>query len=275
MPEGDTIYRIAKTLAIALGGKTVTAFDSVFPQLLRVDRNEPVAGRTVERVEPLGKNLLIHFSGDLVLRTHLRMNGSWHVYRPGERWKRRGSDMRIVIATEAWVAVGFSIPVAEFLTAAQLARHPDLARLGPDLLGGGFDGAEAMRRLRARPDAAIADALLDQSVMAGIGNVYKSEILFIHRLDPFRTIGEIPDDLLAAIVETARQQLEANVVEADRTRRSMRVSMRRTTRRMEPGAALWVYGRRGRPCRACGTPIESERQGRDGRTTYWCPRCQV
>ncbi|HEY0593933.1 MAG TPA: DNA-formamidopyrimidine glycosylase family protein [Thermoanaerobaculia bacterium] len=274
MPEGDTIYRIAKTLAIALGGRTVTAFDSVFPQLLRVDRNEPIAGRTVERIEPLGKNLLIHFSGDLVLRTHLRMNGSWHIYKPGERWKRRGSDMRIVIATDAWIAVGFSIPVAELLTEEQLRRHPDLARLGPDLLDGGFDAGEALRRLRARPDAEIADALLDQSVMAGIGNVYKSEILFLHRIDPFRRTSAIPEETLATVVETARQQLKANVIEADRTRRSMRFSMRRTTRRMEPGAALWVYGRTGRPCRVCGARIESQRQGRDGRMTYWCPVCQ-
>ncbi len=274
MPEGDTIYRIAKTLGIALAGRTVTEFDSVFAHLLRVDRNDPIAGRTVERVEPLGKNLLIHFSGDLALRTHLRMNGNWHIYKPGERWKRRGSDMRIVIATDAWVAVGFSIPVAEFLTEAQLRRHPDLARLGPDLLGGGFDAAEALRRLRAQPDAEIADALLDQSVMAGIGNVYKSEILFLHRVNPFRTTGEISEDVLATIIETSRQQLKANVIEADRTRRSMRFSMRGTTRRMEPGAALWVYGRTGRGCRVCAAAIESRRQGKDGRMTYWCPVCQ-
>ncbi|HSN67620.1 MAG TPA: DNA-formamidopyrimidine glycosylase family protein [Thermoanaerobaculia bacterium] len=274
MPEGDTIYRVARTLQIALGNRVVTGFDSVLAQLVRVDRNAPIAGRTVEQVTSAGKNLLIHFSGDLILRTHLRMNGSWHVYRPGERWMRRKSDMRIVIATDAWVAVGFSIPVAELLTADELHRHRELSSLGPDLLDAGFDAEEAIRRLRAAPDVEIADALLDQKVMAGIGNVYKSEILFLHRVSPFVRVDALGDDALAALVESAREQMRANVIEADRTRRSMRPTMRRTTRRMEPGAALWVYGRTGRPCRVCGKPIESRRQGKDGRMTYWCPGCQ-
>jgi endonuclease VIII len=275
MPEGDTIYRIARTLEIALASRVVTRFDSVLSQLLRVDRNAPVAGRSVERVASAGKNLLIHFSGDLVLRTHLRMNGNWHVYRPGERWMRRASDMRIVIETAEWIAVGFSIPVAEFLSGEELRRHREIAALGPDLLDAGFDAAEAMRRLRAAPNAEIADALLDQKVMAGIGNVYKSEVLFLHRVSPFARVGALPDDALAALIDASREQMRANVVEADRARPSMRAAMRRTTRRMDPGAALWVYGRTGRPCRVCGTAIESRAQGRDGRRTYWCPVCQA
>jgi endonuclease-8 len=274
MPEGDTIYRVAKTLGIALGGRAVTAFDSVYPQLLRVDRNQPLAGRTVERVDSIGKNLLIHFSGDLVLRTHLRMNGSWHVYRPGERWMCRKSDMRIVIETAEWIAVGFSIPVAELMTEEEARRHPALARLGPDPLADGFEPDEVLRRLRERGEMEIADALLDQSIVAGLGNVYKSEILFLHRISPFAKSSAIGDETLRLIIDTSQRQLKENVIEADRTTRTMRMVMRRTTRRMEPGAALWVYGRTGRPCRVCGTPIESTRQGKDGRTTYWCPACQ-
>ena len=139
MPEGDTIFRAARTLNLALAGRVVTRFDSVFPALTRVDTDAPLAGRTVDRVWAQGKHLLIGFSGGLTLRTHMRMNGSWHVYRPGERWQRPGADMRIVIETDAFVAVAFQVPVAEFLTETALPRSRTLTTLGPDLLDDAFD----------------------------------------------------------------------------------------------------------------------------------------
>jgi endonuclease-8 len=178
VPEGDTIYRAARTLNRALAGDVVARFESVFPALTRVDEDRPLRGRTVEGVTASGKHLLMQFSNDLVLRTHMRMNGSWHIYRPGERWQRSRGDMRILVATARFEAVGFNIPVAEFLTARSMRRQDDLRNMGPDLLGATFDEAEAVRRLRQRGTSSIADALINQRVVAGAGNVYKSEVLF-------------------------------------------------------------------------------------------------
>ena len=178
MPEGDTIFRAARTLHRALAGKPVLRFESVFPHLTRVHDNEPITGRTVDGVRAAGKHVLMEFSGGLLLRTHMRMNGSWHIYRPGEAWQRPRRSMRIIVGTEDFVAVGFDIPVAEMIKAKDVPRHDELRKLGPDLLGEGFDAAEAGRRIRARGASEIADVLLNQRVLAGIGNVYKSEVLF-------------------------------------------------------------------------------------------------
>src|SRR3954471_11785052 len=169
MPEGDTIFRAARTLNRALAGHQVVRFESVLPALTRIHDDTPITGRTIESVTAAGKHVLMRLSGDLVLRTHMRMNGSWHVYRPGERWLRPRRDMRIVIATERFEAVGFNVPVAEFLRVAQIARQDDLRLMGPDLLGESFDEDEAVRRLRARGETTIADALLNQRLVAGIG----------------------------------------------------------------------------------------------------------
>jgi endonuclease-8 len=266
MPEGDTIFRAARTLHQALAGKTVTRFETVLPKLARVDDQEPIAGRRVERVESSGKNLVITFSGDLSLRTHMRMNGSWHIYRPGERWQRRRDDMRIVIATDDFVAVGFNVPVAEFHDSRSLARSDDLRLIGPDLLGATFDMAEAVRRMRAR-QTEIALVLLNQRVLAGIGNVYKSEALFIGGVNPFAKVESLTDETLEKLVTIGREILQQNVKPDARERR--------TTRFLNPKQALWVYGRRGEPCRKCGTAIESQRQGVDARLTFWCPKCQA
>jgi endonuclease-8 len=273
MPEGDTIFRTARTLHRALAGHAVTTFETVFPALSRVDDDRRVVGREVLGVRSIGKHLLIELSGDLVLRTHMRMNGSWHIYRPHERWQRSRSAMRIVIGTADYVAVGFDIPVAEFLTAREMARHAELRALGPDLLDEGFDGEEAARRLRAMPDRLLGDALLNQHVMAGVGNVFKSEILFVCGLDPFRTIGSLTDRQVSGLIRAARELLQANVLDGARVG-SATGGSRRTTRRANPEARLWVYGRSGRRCRRCGTPIEYRKQGADARGTYWCPKCQ-
>jgi endonuclease-8 len=253
MPEGDSIYRAAQALHRALAGRTVTSFETVLPKLARIDEDAPVTGRTIERVRSSGKNLIIEFSGDLHLHTHMKMNGSWHIYRPGERWQRPRRDMRIVISTDEYVAVAFTVPVAEFHTSRSLARQTDLRSMGPDLLGETFDRDEALRRIRARPDEEIANVLLNQRVLAGIGNIWKSETLFASGIDPFARVADLDDVQLERIVDNARRLL----VHSAKGR-----------------STFAVYSRGGDPCRRCGTPIRYRKQGVDARSTYWCPKCQ-
>jgi endonuclease VIII len=266
MPEGDTIFRAARTLHRALSGRLVTRFDTVLVQLARVDADTPIAGRHVEGVEAAGKHVLMRFSRDLVLRTHMRMNGSWHIYREGERWQLPRSDMRIVVATAEWVAVAFRVHVAEFIRAEDLARHRPLAALGPDLLKDDFDGEAALQRIRARPDSSIADVLLDQRALAGIGNIYKSESLYLAHVHPDTLASALTDDELRNVIAIARRVLIENVAE--------RRPMRRTTGRMRDEDRYWVYSRGGRACRKCGARIASYKRGDDARVTYWCPACQ-
>jgi endonuclease VIII len=250
VPEGDTILRTARTLDRALAGKTVTRFDSVFPALLRVDDETPLRGRNVERVTATGKHLVIEFSGGLLLRTHMRMNGSWHIYRTGERWRRPHSDMRIVIATDEYEAVGFNVPVAEFMTSSEV-----LDSLGPDILKADFDATEAIRRMRLHDAEEIANVLLNQRAVAGIGNIYKSESLFAANVNPFDTVASLDDAELGRILKHARS------------------IMRRAA--SGPRDRLAVYDRGGQPCRKCGSRIEYRRQGAGARGTYWCPKCQA
>jgi len=267
MPEGDTIHRAARTLHAALAGRTITRFETVFPQLARVDHDAPLAGRVVERVTAAGKNLLMDFSGDLHLRTHMRMNGSWHIYKPGERWRKRFSEMRIVLETDAWVAVAFNVPVAEFHDARSLERQDDLLHIGPDFLGETFDFDEARRRIRERADGEIADVLLNQRVVAGIGNEYKSELLFMSRISPFAKVSELTDEQLDTILKLSRKVMLANV--------NKRSAARITNFSLDLSQKQYVYSRGGKPCRKCGTKIEYAKQGKDVRGTYWCPKCQV
>ena len=273
MPEGDTIFRAARTLKAALAGRTVTAFESRFAKLDRYLVDQPLIGQTVLDVRAVGKHLLMEFSGGLVLRTHMRMNGSWHVYRPGERWRRARSAMALLVATDAFVAVAFDVPVAEFIPAARLARHDGLSRLGPDLLAGDFDPAEAAARLRARADDTIARALIDQTVMAGAGNVYKSEALFLAGIHPGRRVSTLSPEEVQNLVGRLRSLMLANVVDPATPGLAFR-GYRRTTRMANPGARLWVYGRSGRACRRCGAPIRYGRHGEEARGTYWCEKCQ-
>ena len=272
MPEGDSIFRAARTLHRALEGRVVTRFESVFPQLTRIDVDHPLRGRLVERVTSRGKHLLMWFSGDLVLRTHMRMNGSWHIYRPGERWKRPRREMRILVATESFEAVAFTVPVAEFSTHAALER--ELAEIGPDPLGARFDARAAVERLRACGDTEIAEALLDQRVIAGIGNIYKSEILFAAGISPFARVADLTEALVERIVDRAVTLMRANIEDASPSGIVTYTGFRRTTRRADPSARLWVYGRAGQPCRRCGSPIARVRHGAHARPTYWCEQCQ-
>lgn len=274
MPEGDTIFRAARTMNQALAGKKVTRFESVLPKLTRVDEDTPLVGRTIESVTSAGKWNLIRFSGDLILLTHMRMNGSWHLYRPGESWQRPRNDMRIVIETADFVAVGFNVPVAEFHTEHSLRRKPELRGLGEDLLSESFDAQEALQRLQSQGNEEIGMALLDQRVMAGVGNIYKSEICFACKVSPFARVQSLNDEQLRYVVETARKFLKANIRKGSQTGIVTYAGLRRTTGRHNPAERLWVYGRRGLPCRVCGTRIEARKDKVDARVTFWCPKCQ-
>jgi len=274
VPEGDTIYRSAAALNRALSGREVVRFESVFPALTRVHADHPLTAMTVDRVQSAGKHLLMHFSGGVVLRTHMRMHGSWHIYRPGERWRARRSEMRVLVATAVFEAVGFNIPVAEFIRSRDLATHAVLSRLGPDGLDPRFDRDEAIRRLRSRPSMPIADALLDQRLLAGLGNVFKSEVLFSCGINPFAAVAELDERQLAHLVDTGQTLLQANVGAGSNGLRP-HTGHRRTTGRDNPEESLWVYGRARRPCRRCNTAIVVRKHGSGARLTYWCPKCQT
>jgi len=269
VPEGDTLFRTAAGLRPYLVGRKVTAAwtggPGTMPQVQRI------VGQEIASVEAVGKNLLVRFDNGLEIRTHLRMNGSWHRYRPGERWRRPPSRARLVIEVPGAVAVCFDAPVVELFETRAESLHPSLSLLGPDLLSAAFDAGEAVRRLRAKEREAmsIAEALVDQRALAGIGNVYKSEVLWLESVSPFARVAEVDDATIDRLVATAHRLLNANV---DPRNGPERVTT--TGDRGAPGA-LYVYGRTGRPCRRCRTPIAATRQGAElPRSTYWCPTCQ-
>ena len=264
MPEGDTIAKSARTLGAALVGRTVTEFRTTVPAAATAAQRLGVVGSEVAAVEAQGKHLLMRFSSGAVLRTHLQMTGSWHLYRVGSRWQKPERYARAVVVAGDVVAVCFSAPVVEVVSERQLAAHPVLRRLGPDLLADDYDAAAAFARLRSRRDAEIAVALLDQAVVAGIGNVYKSEVLFLHGVDPFARVAGLDDALLHDLLRTARREMQRTVASG---------GQRRTNHTLGAGP-LWVYGRDGKPCLRCGTPIRRALQGEQRRSTYWCPRCQ-
>jgi endonuclease VIII len=248
MPEGDTIFRAATTLRKALVGARVTRF--------RSERlgSGPV-GERIEEVAAQGKNLLLRFEKGRTLRTHMRMHGSWHLYREGERWQRPGFQAKVELhADNGFVAVCFAAPVVEWL------RAGGLAHLGPDATADEFDAAEAHRRMRALDEMPLERALLTQTAMAGVGNVIKCEALFLEKLDPFQPVSRLDDAKLTALVERARQLLLRN-----------RTAGPRTSRRAFDGSRLWVYGRGHRPCYTCGDSI---RVRTTQRLTYYCPHCQ-
>ncbi len=264
VPEGDTIYRTAALLRPVLEGQPVLA--------ARARRPGPmiarVIGATVTAVESRGKHLVIHFSNGLALHTHMRMTGVWHRYAPGERWRRPEAQARVVLETPAGLAVCFNAPVAELLREAAAGHLPSLARLGPDLLGEDFDAGEVLERMAALdPATPVAEVLLDQRVMAGVGNVYKSEVLFLEGLHPRLPLGALDGDARRRLVERCRALLRAN-----------RLGTRRTTtpaRLAGQGERLWVYGKAGRPCPRCRTRLVSAQLGGElPRVTTWCPACQ-
>jgi endonuclease VIII len=265
MPEGDTIFRSARALHQALAGRQVTFFETAYAPLASVDDQTPLTGRTIEQVESRGKWLLIHFSGDLILATHMLMSGSWHIYRVGERWKRARSHMRIVLGTADFLAVAFDVPVARFHTARTLERFAGVAGLGPDVLGQSFAVDEAATRLLEHGSDEVGNVLLNQRVMAGIGNVFKSEICFACGVNPFRTVETLRPQEVDCLLSTARRYLAASVTYT---------GGRRTTGSIDPEARLWVYRRAGSSCRRCGNTILMRKQGLGARSTFWCPDCQ-
>jgi endonuclease-8 len=266
MPEGDTIFRTATVLRRALAGGVVRrAYAQPGPGIARVPDLSVLVGASVIAVEARGKHLLIGLSDGRWLRTHMRMKGSWHRYRPGVPWWLPARRAVCVLETDAAVAVCFDAPVVELLTDADLARHATLRGLGPDLLGSSPDLEDAVRRLRDRYAVPLGEALLDQRAAAGIGNVIKSEALFLERLDPWAAVRSFTYDELRTVLRRASALLAANTGPGRRV----------TTGRRSPVESLWVYRRGGRPCRRCGTLIRARRQGAQARTTYWCPSCQV
>ncbi len=263
MPEGDTILQTARTLRGVFAGRTILSASSSLPEVDVALRKMRIVGQSILDVAAEGKHLKVNFSGGAVLHTHLGMHGSWHVYRTGSRWRRPAWSARFVMETAEAIAVCFAAPRVELLSVSQAADHPTLAHLGPDLLSAEFDPEEALRRLRARNDDEIGAVLMDQTVMAGIGNVYKSEVLFICAANPFSKIADLNDGTLTGIVDAARKQMERNLRPG-----------RRRTRSDISSARMWVYRRAGQPCARCGTLILRKKQGELPRTTYWCPRCQ-
>ena len=274
MPEGDTIYRTARALGRALTGKLITGFQTEYALIARANDEAPFIGQSIQHIEARGKWLLIHFSGGSVLATHMLMSGSWHIYRPGEVWQGKPGNARIVLETADFVAVGFRIPLARMHTAESLIRDRKIPRSENDVLSKTFDPAAAVRRLMARGQDEIANVLLRQDILAGVGNVFKSETCFLLGISPFRRAGTLSQAQAEEIVATAQRLLAANVLEDSDDLIVTYGGHRRTTRNANPGESLWVYGRKNEPCRRCGTAIQRCLQGPNARSTYWCPTCQ-
>lgn len=257
MPEGDTVWLTARNLNTALAGQVLTGCDLRVPALSTID----LTGETIHEVRSRGKHLL-HRIGDLSLHSHLKMEGSWHLYRPDTPWRRPAFEARAVLRTEEWVAVGFALGILELVTREE--EHTVVGHLGPDLLGE-WDEEDALARLRSNPSVPIFVALLEQRNLAGIGNEYANELCFLSGLLPTRPVGEVKD--LPKVLALARRLLQANRERVERT----------TTGDTRPGNRAWVYGRAGKPCRRCGTVIQTAKLGPTPlllRDSYWCSRCQ-
>jgi len=275
MPEGDTIFRAARAMGRALVGKPITGFRSNYPLLTRFHDDTPITGQTVNSVESRGKWLLIHFSGGATLATHMLMKGTWHLYPIGERWRRPARDMRIVLENRDYQAVAFTVPVARIYTAQTLAREERIPPTGADVLSEDFDATAAAIRIRSYADEEIGEVLLHQQVVAGIGNVFKSEVCFVEGVNPFCPVHSLTDGQVAALISTAHRLVGANVLEESGNQIvTYGGQQRRTTHSSRPQDSLWVYSRSGSPCRRCGTTIRHRLQGKAARVTYWCQICQ-
>ncbi len=260
MPEGDTVWLSAHRLDQALTGRPLTLADLRVPALATAD----LRGRTVTGVLARGKHILTRVDDDLTLHSHLRMDGSWYLSRTGERTPRRHPDhlIRVLLGNDDWRATGYRIHDLQLVRRAE-EQHL-VGHLGPDLLGPDWDPDVAVANLRAGPDVAVGEALLDQRNLAGIGNMYKCEVLFIERLHPWTPVSVVPE--LRRLVDTAQRLLRAN---RDHPEQS-------TTGYLQRGREHWVYERGAQPCLRCRTPISRAEQGEPprARSTYWCPRCQ-
>ncbi len=265
MPEGDTVWLAAKRLHQALAGQELVGFDLRVPQLATTD----LTGSTVTEVVPRGKHMLTRFTGGpgdgLTLHTHFRMDGTWHLYPDGEKW-RGGADwqVRAVMRVPGTTAVGYRLPVVD------LVRTDDedslVGHLGPDVLGPGWDAEEAVRRLAADPERMVGDALLDQRLIAGLGNIYRTETCFLVGVTPFTPVGRLAEQGtdLSTVVSVGYRLLQAN---KDRY-------MQATTGDLRKGRNHWVFEQRA--CLRCGTRVMTAHTGKAGveRVAWWCPSCQ-
>jgi endonuclease VIII len=251
MAEGDTILRAARRIEAALAGQELAV--SARSGRARAGGLERVDGRRLERVESHGKHLLLHF-GELVLHSHMGMNGSWHVYRRGVGWRKPAGAAWVTLSGNEWEAVQFGGPTLRLLSATRLRSDPTLSRLGPDILAPELDPGAVRIRLQVSPERELGDALLDQSLVAGIGNIFKSEACFAAKLSPWRKLGELADDEVERVLEAGRRL------------------MRESVEKGRPSRA--VYHRAGQPCPVCGASIAARGQGDANRRTYWCPTCQ-
>ncbi|MBV9380721.1 MAG: Fpg/Nei family DNA glycosylase [Streptosporangiaceae bacterium] len=257
MPEGDTVWYTARRLHEALAGRVLTRSDFRVPRFATTN----LAGQTVMEVVARGKHLLIRTDAGLTVHTHLRMDGSWRV-RPAAERLRDSHRIRLLLTNADWQAAGYLLGVTEVLPTAQEDRVT--GHLGPDLLGPDWDAAEAVRRLRADPGRPVAEALLDQRNLAGVGVIFATEMLFLRGIDPWRRVGDVED--LGALVDLGQRLLGANKTRLEQV----------TTGDTRRGREVWAYGRAGRPCRRCGTVIKRGEQGPPGqeRLRFWCPNCQ-
>ena len=256
MPEGDVVWYTAQRLHEALAGRVLTRSDFRVPRYATVD----LSGQPVTEAVSRGKHLLIRTGNGLTVHTHLKMDGSWHI-RPADAGppRRNVHQIRLLLANTRWQAVGYLLGITEVLPTASESRVT--GHLGPDLLGPDWDAAEAVRRLERSAARPIGEALLDQRNLAGIGNLFKSEVLFLRGVSPWKQVSEVKD--LPKMVDLARRLLDANKARIGQV----------TTGDTTPGRQTWVFGRQGAPCRRCGTQIRKRTDGAE-RMTFWCPSCQ-
>jgi DNA-formamidopyrimidine glycosylase len=258
MPEGDTVHKAAAALHRALAGRRILRADLRVPALATA--GGALAGQTVTEVLARGKHLLLRTDAGMTLHTHLKMEGAWKIVRAGERVADRSDTVRVVLETDGWTAIGTQLGIVELMRTRD--EEKAVGHLGPDLLGPDWDSDEALRRLAADAPRPIGDALLDQRVMAGLGNVYRCEICFLRGVHPDTSVGDTRD--LPGLIALAKRLLEANRAGGNQV----------TTGDDRLGRRQWVYGRAGRPCRRCGATIAKMAGDAADRVTYWCPSCQ-
>jgi len=251
--EGDTILRLARRFEQTIVGETVAA--SAPNPRGKAAGIERLDGRRLEAVEARGKHFLLDF-GELSLHSHLGMNGGWHIYRHGARWRRPRASAWAVLTGGGWEAVQFGGTTLQVMTTPRLRRHPQITGLGPDILAEEFDEDAAVAAIRTDPSRGLGDALLDQHLVAGIGNIFKSEACFAARVDPWRPVGELSEEELRSVLAAARGLMLEAVKSGGRL-------------------PFKIYKRRQGACPRCRGRISSRGQGDANRTTYWCPRCQV
>ncbi|MCW2956620.1 MAG: DNA-(apurinic or apyrimidinic site) lyase [Thermoleophilia bacterium] len=262
MPEGHTIHRAARRLRSVLVGNRLDRVVARGPDLVAAKAEQRLRGAIVTDVEARGKHLLIHTDAGWSIHSHLRMDGAWHLYRAGERWRKARYRAWLQLGSGDWDAVNFDGPILEIARTEELLRDRRLTELGPDILVEPFDDADYLRRMRRLGSTEVGEAVMQQRAVAGIGNIYKSESLYLAGIDPWRRNRDLGDEELLRIREIATRIMKDGVLDS------------RAITYPGPPAGRWVYDRGGQPCRRCSTRIMSRPQGADQRITWWCPTCQ-